>query len=367
MFGCADGTCRCEKLNSEKRPASKSQLASLRRKRVIVSGFSAFIGLLSVLIYIQNRPVVEVDSNANELEEKSVISKVRFEDIQSVYLSGEKRQPFRIVKKENDWNIEGVDSNIPIDSSKVDDLLYSFSNLYAERVIEENSDNLKQYGLDPPSVVAEATLSNGDVIKVELGDRTPAGNTWYLKKVESNTVYSVWVNHGKHYFFNLNDLRGDTLPQINTDGLSAFILSTLDGEKIEVVETNPVDLRFSTVLTRLAVVSPYSYPYNIDGERWDKLKPQISKLDIDRVVSDEPSLENIYGLDYPAQELLIRDNFSNVMHLFFGREQDGEVFFKVANRQTVYAMKKSRLGLLDLRPFDLIDRFILLLNIYKTQ
>ena len=116
-------------MNSEKRPASKSQLASLRRKRVIVSGFSAFIGLLSVLIYIQNRPVVEVDSNANELEGKSVISKVRFEDIQSVYLSGEKRQPFRIVKKENDWNIEGVDSNIPIDSSKVDDLLYSFSNL----------------------------------------------------------------------------------------------------------------------------------------------------------------------------------------------------------------------------------------------
>ena len=329
----------------------------------IVLGVAA---LAALLIVAQRRPppVPEADPTPPKPE----ISRVDIDRITAVSLTGPGReQPFGMRRTESGWEIAGAGREIPIKESRIDDVLYSFGSLYAERVIEEEAADLAQYGLDPPAVVAVAALDDESTIEVHLGDRTPAGNTWYLGLPGRRIVYSVWVNHGNHYYYTLDDLRGDELPAINSEALSYLRLRGPEAPTIEVVETNPVDVRFANLLTRLAVVQPYAAPRAIDSEKFTEVQSLLAGPRIDRIVSDDPAAAQEYGLAPPRLELLARDAEGAVFELLAGAETEDEVFFQVPGRVTVYAMKRSRAGILDLQPFELVDKFVLILNIESVD
>ena len=318
--------------------------------------------LVVVLMVVQRRPPQIPE--AEPTPPKPQISRVDIERITAVSLTGPGReQPFAMRRVESGWKIEGAGSEIPIKESRIKDVLYSFASLYAERVIEEDAADLAQYGLDPPAVVAIATLDDESTIEVYLGNRTPAGNTWYLGVPAARTVYAVWVNHGNHYYYTVDDLRGDTIPTINSEALAYFRLRGPEVRTLEIVETNPLDVRHANLLTRLAVVQPYALPRAIDSEEFTALQANIAGPRIDRIVSDDPGAAAAYGLDPPRYELLARDAEGAVVELLIGNEEDGELFFQVPGRATVYAMDRSRAKFLDQRAFDLVDKFVLILNI----
>ena len=334
-----------------------------RRRLIILAAIVVGLAALAVvLIVVQRRPpqVPEMDPTPP----KPQISRVDIDRIDAVSLTGPGReQPFRMRRVESGWEIAGAGSEIPIKESRIKDILYSFGSLYAERVIEEDAADLAQYGLDPPAVVAVATLDDQSTVEVYLGDRTPAGNTWYLGVPGKRTVYSVWVNHGTHYYYTVDDLRGDELPTINAEAISYLRLRGPEVPTIEIVETNPVDVRFANLLTRLAVVQPYAIPRAIDSEKFTEAQSLVVKPRIDRIVSDDPSAAADYGLVPPRFELLARDAEGAVFELLIGNQTADEVFFQVPGRATVYAMDRSRAGILELRPFELVDKFVLILNI----
>ena len=62
-----------------------------------------------------------------------------------------------IERKYDIWVLAGKD-NIEIDQEKVNDLAYSFAVMFAQRIVEENPQDLEQYGLKSPSVIAKAFL-----------------------------------------------------------------------------------------------------------------------------------------------------------------------------------------------------------------
>ena len=325
----------------------------------IVVGVAALVVLLIVVQRLPP-PIPEADPTPP----KPQISRVDIERIVAVSLTGPGReQPFSMRRTESGWEVAGASSAIPIKESRIKDILYSFGSLYAERVIEEEAADLAQYGLEPPAVVAVATLDDDSTIEVYLGDRTPAGNTWYLGLPGKRIVYSVWTNHGNHYYYTVADLRGDELPTINSEALAYLRLRGPDVPTIEVVETNPVDVRFANLLTRLAVVQPYAIPRAIDSEKFAEVQSLVVQPRIDRIVSDDPAAAAEYGLAPPRMELLARDAEGAVFELLIGAEIDDEVFFQVPGRATVYATKRSRARILDLRPFELVDKFVLILNI----
>ena len=337
------------------------------RRLIVLAAFVVGVAaLVVVLIVVQRRPppIPEADPTPP----KPQISRVDIERIVAVSLTGPGReQPFSMRRTESGWEVAGASSAIPIKDSRIKDILYSFGSLYAERVIEEEAADLARYGLEPPAVVAMATLDDDSTIEVYLGDRTPAGNTWYLGLPGKRIVYSVWTNHGNHYYYTVADLRGDELPTINSEALAYLRLRGPDVRTIEVVETNPVDVRFANLLTRLAVVQPYAIPRAIDSEKFAEVQSLVVQPRIDRIVSDDPAAAAEYGLAPPRMELLARDAEGAVFELLIGERTDDEVYFQVPGRATVYATKRSRARILDLRPFDLVDKFVLILNIERVD
>ena len=334
----------------------------VRRLVILAAMVVVVAALVVILTVVRNRPaqIPEADPTPGKPE----ISRVDIERITAVSLSGPGReQPFTMQRTESGWQIEGAASAIPIKESRIKDVLYSFGSLYAERVIEEDAADLKQYGLDPPAVVALATLDDGSTIEVYLGDRTPAGNTWYLGLPGQRIVYAVWTNHGNHYYYTVADMRGDELPAINGEALNYLRLRGAGIRTLEVVESNPLDTRFAHLLTRLAIIEPYAFPRAIDSEEFANVQSVVAAPRIDRIVSDDPEAAADYGLAPPRFDVLVRDADGAEVALLYGDQRDGEIFFQVAGRATVYAMKRSRAAVLDLDPFALVDKFVLILNI----
>ena len=129
----------------------------VRRLVILAAMVVGVAALVVVLTVMRNRPpqIPEAEPTPGKPE----ISRVDIERITAVSLTGPGReQPFDMRKTEAGWQIEGADRATPIKESRIKDILYSFGSLYAERVIEEDAADLGQYGLDPPAVVAVATV-----------------------------------------------------------------------------------------------------------------------------------------------------------------------------------------------------------------
>ena len=82
--------------------------------------------------------------------------------------------------KRSVWEVD-YPYEVTLREIRVDDLAFSFANLEAERVIEEETpDDLSPYGLDKPQATGKVTLKDGTEEILYLGNNTPIGNTYYL-------------------------------------------------------------------------------------------------------------------------------------------------------------------------------------------
>ena len=63
----------------------------------------------------------------------------------------------------------------------------------AERLISgaATQEQLEMYGFTPPQMEMALTLRNGDTLKIQIGSRTLDGRTYYIKLLDSETIYTV--------------------------------------------------------------------------------------------------------------------------------------------------------------------------------
>ena len=184
--------------------------------------------LAGVYAYLRLKPAPAAPGPAEDA--KRELSKLDAEQLVKIVLSERPEGTLTLVKKDGAWALDPA-SPVKLDESAVDDLVYSFTALFAERTIEEQPSDLAQYGLVPPRAVARAYLADGTVKTLRLGDATPTGNTYYLQVEGDPAVYSVWMNHGQHYHWKVADLRSKALlTAINPEEVSYFKARLRSGE-----------------------------------------------------------------------------------------------------------------------------------------
>jgi len=63
----------------------------------------------------------------------------------------------------------------------------------AERSIVDNAtdEQLTIFGFDGPNMEINLTLDDETVVNIEVGDSNPNGTTYYVKRVDSNKIYTV--------------------------------------------------------------------------------------------------------------------------------------------------------------------------------
>lgn len=333
-----------------------------KRQRSILILAVVLVVLVGAYVYVSNRPQEQVETG-----ETIEICKVPREDIVKMVLESRDGTTLTFIKKDDEWTVD-YPHPVVLDKTSVDDIAYSFASLYAERIIDENPEDLSVYGLDKPAVVAKAFLKDGTEKVLYLGNETPAGNTYYLMAEGDPKVYSVWMNHGRHFSYKLSDVRERDLTEINAQELTYLKIAKKGKPTIEIVRNDKQteeEAQFSISVWKM--IQPYKEPRGIATDKFQTVLDGITSLSsstIKEFVEDDPQDLSKYGLDDPVAELIVKDK-ENSLHLYFGRDtDDGEsVYFKTADSKSVYTMSKGKANILDTKPFDIIDKFTFIVNI----
>lgn len=317
--------------------------------------------LIGSYIFMKNRPTKKEDAEGEQ--EKIELSKVEKDKINKMVLQS-KDSTLTFIKKGEEWSID-YPHPVKLKQTYIDDIAYSFASLYAERVVDENPDDLSQYGLKEPSVKAWAELEDGKKTKVfYLGDKAPTGNNYYIMLEGDPKVYAVWMNHGEHFSYKMDDIREKKLTEINVQELSYLKMAIADKPVIEIKENdNRSEDEAQFGLGMWKMIKPYNQPMGVDSNGIEKVLSDIPNLEIKGFIDDDPSDLGQYGLDVPSRELVVKDK-SNTVHLYFGKDAgDDEVYFKTADSNAVYTMAKEKVSFMDIKPFELVEKFAFIVNI----
>jgi hypothetical protein len=275
-----------------------------------------------------------------------------------------------IIKEGEEWKVD-TDFPIVLDKSAVEDITYSFASLFSEKIVEEDPQDLAQYGLDPPVSRAVAHLSDGSVRELYVGDRTPARNTYYLMARDDPRVYAVWLNHGRNLQYSLDDIRDRSLPQVNLMELKYMRLDRKGQPTIEIIRRERDgkkvwndEVEFS--LSSLVLTSPYPQAKPVNTQTFDELLKKYPQLKIAKFVDDTPAEYASYGLEDPQAEIVMIDSESS-LHLLLGKREGNLVYFKLKSGKAVHALSTDILEFLDVKPFDLIDKFTFIVNIDHVE
>jgi hypothetical protein len=336
----------------------------MKRRWTLIGLLAALALLLGVYFILQARP-------------KSASSAIQSTSIELLKLDADKVVKMVFTRSDGTLSAEKKDKawsfNYPypitLNDSSVNDLVSTFSSLSAQRVVEENPTDPAQYGLKPPRATGEATLQDGTVKTLYLGDKTPTGDSYYLQAKGDAKVYSVWTYIGERFLWKIADLRDKTIsPAINADEVTYLNVRERTGVVIEVlVKTEAEQASIQLGMGKYMMTRPYSYPIGLDPNKSDSFIKGPSGVQIADFVDDAPKSLASYGLDKPWGELLVRDA-SNTLDLQFGSGQGTDkAYFKIAGRPNVYTVYKTSLAFMDSKPFDLIDKFAFIPNIVDVD
>lgn len=326
----------------------------MSKARSLIALLAALVVIAGIYAFIEVRGIGEPQPIADE---RVRILEFDVEDIARIVLKSQD-ETLTLSREGESWAAD-YPYPLTLNIRNIEDIAYSFTGLAAEEVVHENPEDLSVFGLDKPLVEATAYLSDGREYTVLLGNRTPAGNMFYLMKKDDPRVFAVWGSHGNHFSYTLDDLRDTQLTQINAQEVTYFRLAREGERTIEIVKTqDSAEEQVKLGFAMWHMIQPYSEKASVHHERFNTLLSGLPQLEIAEFIDDNPQNLAEYGLDTPVMEIKVEDN-QNKLHLLFGKELDERyVYFQIAGENAVYAMEKEALAKLEATtPFELIDRF----------
>ena len=279
----------------------------------------------------------------------------------------------KIEKKRGDTNIvlESIDNErwrmveplqLRADRAEVEEILAQFEFLRKVGTIKESETanfNLKEYGLETPSLVIRLWLKKGSMVggtagnitkyTVNIGDRLAAGqDTAYITTGDDKDVFVVGVKFLEKVSKEINDLRNKWAFEYDKHSVERV--------RLEREESEPVVCSKAEQLWW--ITQPLSD--RADTERIKEILDELKNLEIAKEDFVSDSKEDIinYGLDKPVFTISIGTT-DNVQTLLLGHSLDEMIYAKLEGESSIFLVHDMILRNLDLELNDLRDKQLL--------
>jgi len=248
------------------------------------------------------------------------------------------------------------------DRAEVEEILAQFEFLRKVGTIKESETanfNLKEYGLEIPSLVVNLWLKKGSMIggtagdvtryTVNIGDRLVAGeDTVYITTGDDKDVFVVHAKFLEKVNKEINDLRNKWAFEYDKHSVERVRLES--GENDPVVCSKAEQLWWIT--------KPLSD--RADTERIKDILDELKDLKIAKEDFVSDSKEDIvnYGLDKPVFTISIGTT-EDVQTLYLGHRLDEKIYAKLDGESSIFLVHDIILRDLDLELNDLRDKQLL--------
>lgn len=118
-------------------------------------------------------------------------SKVQAVEVRDV----KNNQATRVVRDGASWKMEQPKQG-EADATRIDDLVFDFARLEAERKLDTPGD-LAGFGLNPPQYQVNLSLEGGEPVTIQIGNGNPDGTYLYAMKNGDAAVYLVDASSGE--------------------------------------------------------------------------------------------------------------------------------------------------------------------------
>jgi hypothetical protein len=263
-------------------------------------------------------------------------------------------ETFVITQKGTEW-VLSTPSDIKADPSILSGIAINALSVYADKLVEENAQDLSKYGLNKP-IIVKLNLKDGTEKSFEIGDKTPTKGGYYVKVTGENKVYVVSSYTCDQLVVNKNGLRSKDLFGIDP---AMFTKIAMD-KKGENVFTSVLDAK---VRTSWDMLKPIKGNTNATA-----LQPMFTALAGTKVVEfieDKPADLSKYGLDKPSYAFDFSTTTAGAFKLLLGDEKTkgSEMYARLDGKDEVFTIDSTAFNFMDKPLKEIVDLFAYLVNI----
>jgi hypothetical protein len=273
-------------------------------------------------------------------------------------------------KNDEVWELAYYEGEIPpggiaLDQQRIMSMTYSLANVWTERLVDEEPEDISVYGLDEPSSRLVVTDSSGQKVEYFLGNLTPSMMSYYIMQEGDPAVYSVASYVGGYMQLDLDDLRQRyIIPYIQPEELELFVIDS-PAHRIEISRrSESVPLHLASSYSMYFINSPYQLPRGTHSENLSSLLNDLTYLSVMDFVDDNPGSLSPYGLDNAVRVFFQGESES--LDLLLGNEVDGLRYAKFPHSSGIFTVYGAE-SIVNANPFSLVDKFALLVNIQAVD
>lgn len=231
-------------------------------------------------------------------------------------------------KQNDDWVVASMD-NYPADSEGISELLSKVAELKNTQLVSNNPEKQAEFEVDRTGIEAKLMDANGTLLAhLFVGKTTPGFLSSYVRAADANEVH---VAQGYlQSVFNKGDRtwKDRTIFDFNKGLLTQLNISSPE-------ETVELRLDANGIWQMLKPVAAAVKQTEIDS-----LLTTFSDLDTDDFAEATDDLGE-YGLDIPQSTISAVRNDGTTATLHIGKEEDGKLYVKRADTETVFRLFKS--------------------------
>lgn len=284
--------------------------------RSLISALIVLLALVGTLYWSEHKKPTDDTAKASAAIAPPIL-KLDGSAITNLELKRKDTAPVVLAKNSSGtWQITQP-TELNADQSTVSGTVSTLSSLNSERLVDEKSSDLKQYGLDQPSLEVDITEKDNKGQKLLIGDDTPTGNAVYAMLAGDPRVFTIATYSKSGIDKSLNDLRDKRLLAISADKISRLDLT----RKNQTIE------------------------FGRDKNEWQIIKPQSLRADSTQVEELVEKLTDarmdLSGSDKDAKEAASAFGRATPIAIAKVTDQSGSQELQIRKEKDTYYAKSS--------------------------
>jgi len=285
---------------------------------VVLAGLGAYI------YFVASKPS---DSSTTQ---NRLFPSVASDSIEELTVKNEAGETTTVKKTDGKWEMTSPFQTraSDMDSSGIANAL---AGLDTTRVVEENPTDLKDYGLDAPSVEVTFKSNGGKPSgKLLIGKKTATGGSLYARKDGENRVVLIGEYNQATFNKSTFDLRDKAIVNFDRSKVDGVDVS-LEKSRFELAKKD----------SEWTMVKPISA--RADSSAADGLVTSVESLQMKSIVGPSATPEELkrYGLDKPSAVVTLHAGSSRTAVAVGGPAGEDTVYAKDVSRTDVFTIQKT--------------------------
>ncbi|MGN1411265.1 MAG: DUF4340 domain-containing protein [Oscillospiraceae bacterium] len=234
-----------------------------------------------------------------------------------------------------DWNF--TDNNNKVNYSNIIYAIDTLSTLNTTKRIEENTQDLTKYGLDNPITISCSDGSN--TYQLQIGNPSPTGESYYIKSVDNNDVYTISSDDGIMLHLGKDDLKYRYITDSYVSAVNKIVYKKGTETIFHCEKQDNNTWQLIEPITNLS----------INLAKISNIADLLIRADVVDFITENPTQEELkqYGLDNPLYTIELADDDEDRTVYFGNSPEDNIIYAQFQDTKEVVTFYIGELGIID--------------------